>query len=65
MLNLNLNWDNIDWDHFSCVDMTRKIKDEIDAKFAGMTDEEVISCLDEVHSNFDSSRPPRSTLPQL
>ena len=28
-----MNWDNLDWDNFSCVDMARKIKDKIDAEF--------------------------------
>jgi len=32
-----MNWDDIDWDNFSCVDMTRRIKDEIDAEIANMS----------------------------
>ena len=28
-----MNWDNLDWNNFSCVEMTRKIKDKIDAEF--------------------------------
>jgi len=28
-----LNWDNIDWDNFSCVDMTRVIRNEMNAKY--------------------------------
>jgi hypothetical protein len=27
-----MNWDNVDWNNFSCVAMARAIKDEIDAK---------------------------------
>jgi hypothetical protein len=36
-----MNWDNLDWDSFSCVDMMRTIRNEIDAKLACMTDDEV------------------------
>ncbi|MCL1946348.1 MAG: hypothetical protein FWF51_04230 [Chitinivibrionia bacterium] len=28
-----MNWDNLDWDNFSCVEMSRKIKDKMDAEF--------------------------------
>jgi len=28
-----MNWDNIDWDNFSCVDMTRAIRNEMNAKY--------------------------------
>ncbi|MDR0517701.1 MAG: hypothetical protein LBH25_11715, partial [Fibromonadaceae bacterium] len=26
-------WDNMDWDNFSCVEMTRSIRNEMSAKF--------------------------------
>jgi len=32
-----MNWDNLDWEHFSCVDMARKIKDKIDAEIANVS----------------------------
>jgi len=28
-----MNWDNVDWDNFSCVDMTRAIRNEMNAKY--------------------------------
>ncbi|MCL2690614.1 MAG: hypothetical protein FWE57_12335 [Chitinispirillia bacterium] len=59
-----MKWDNIDWDNFSCVDMTRKIKNEIDAKFADMTGEEIVEYLRKTHLKFNKSLPPRNTLQQ-
>jgi len=35
-----MNWDNLDWSNFSCVDMARKIKAEISAELNAMTREE-------------------------
>jgi hypothetical protein len=35
-----MNWDNIDWNNFNCVDMSRRIKDERSAKLNAMTYEE-------------------------
>ncbi|MDR0303922.1 MAG: hypothetical protein LBH98_04005 [Chitinispirillales bacterium] len=35
-----MNWDNIDWDNFSCVDMARKVKDEMSIKLNATTLEE-------------------------
>ena len=35
-----MNWDNVDWDNFSCVDISRKLKDEMSAKLNAMTLEE-------------------------
>jgi len=35
-----MNWNNLDWDNFSCVDMARKIKDEMSAKLNAMTPQE-------------------------
>jgi fido (protein-threonine AMPylation protein) len=32
-----MNWDNINWDNFSCVDMSRRIKDEISTELNAMT----------------------------
>jgi hypothetical protein len=32
-----MNWDNLDWDNFSCVDMARKIKDKIDSEIANIS----------------------------
>jgi len=29
-----MNWDNLDLDNFSCVNMVRRIKDKIDAEIA-------------------------------
>ena len=59
-----MKWDNIDWNNFSCVDMTRKIKNEIDAKFANMTGEEIVEYLRKTHLEFNRSLPPRNTLQQ-
>ncbi|GBU25555.1 hypothetical protein R83H12_02205 [Fibrobacteria bacterium R8-3-H12] len=28
-----MNWDNIDWDNFSCVEMTRAIRNEMNLKY--------------------------------
>jgi hypothetical protein len=39
-MDLNLNWDDLDWNNFSCVDMARKIKDAMSAKLNAMTPEE-------------------------
>jgi hypothetical protein len=57
-----MNWDNIDWNNFSCVAMSRAIKDEMDVKFAEMTGDEIVNYLHEIHVNFDVSKPPRNTL---
>ncbi|MDR0517674.1 MAG: hypothetical protein LBH25_11580 [Fibromonadaceae bacterium] len=32
-----MNWDDLDWDNFSCVDMTRRIKDEIDKEITNIS----------------------------
>jgi len=55
-----MNWDNLDWDNFSCVDMSRRIKNEIDAKFANMTGDEIVEYLHETHLEFSKSLPTRS-----
>ena len=57
-----MNWDNLDWDNFSCVDMSRKVKNEIDAKFANMTGGEIVEYLHETHLEFSKSLPSRNTL---
>jgi len=44
-----MNWDNLDWDNFSCVDMARKIKDEMSAKLNAMTDEEELAYYERIH----------------
>jgi hypothetical protein len=31
-----MNWDNLDWDNFSCVEMTRAIRNKMDADFPTM-----------------------------
>jgi len=38
-----MNWDNVDWDNFSCVDVARKLKDEMSAKLNAMTSEEELA----------------------
>jgi hypothetical protein len=47
-----MNWDNIDWDNFSCVDMMRAIRNEIDAKLAEMTDDEVSEYMKSLNLKF-------------
>jgi predicted transcriptional regulator len=50
-----MNWDNLDWDNFSCVDMTRRIKDEIDKEIANMTPDEVCEYLNKASVKFKAS----------
>jgi len=57
-----MNWNNLDWDNFSCVDMARKIKNEIDTKFADMTGDEIVEYLHKTHLEFSKSIQPRNTL---
>jgi hypothetical protein len=47
-----MNRDNIDWDNFSCVDMMRAIRNEIDAKLADMTDDEVSEYMKSLNLKF-------------
>jgi hypothetical protein len=47
-----MNWDNFDWDNFSCVDMMRTIRNEIDAKLAYMTDDEVSEYFENINLKF-------------
>ena len=44
----------------NCVEMTRAIKDKIDAKFATMTGNEIVEYLRNVSLEFNKSFPPRS-----
>jgi hypothetical protein len=46
----------------NCVEMTRAIKDKIDAKFARMNGDEIVEYLRKTHLEFNKSRPPRNTL---
>jgi hypothetical protein len=50
-----MNWDNLDWDNFSCVDMSRRIKDELDAKFATMSGDEIVAYLKDTSMRFKES----------
>ena len=34
---LLMNWDNLDWNNFSCVDMQRRIRSEIAAERGDMS----------------------------
>jgi len=56
-----MNWDSIDWNNFSCVDMTRKIKDEIDTEIADMTTDELMKYLHDAQLNFNKSLSVRKT----
>jgi len=50
-----MNWDDIDWDNFSCVDMTRRIKDKIDMEIANMAPNEVCEYLRNSHIEFEET----------
>jgi predicted transcriptional regulator len=50
-----MNWDDLDWDNFSCVDMTRRIKDKIDKDIANMTPNEVCEYLNKGRSEFKAA----------
>jgi hypothetical protein len=50
-----MNWDNLDWDNFSCVDMMRAIRNEIDAKLANMTDDEVSDYMENLNLKFSET----------
>lgn len=45
--------DNIDWDNFSCVEMMRSIRNNIDAKLAIMTKEETLTYFNNINQKFD------------
>jgi len=47
-----MNWDNLDWDNFSCVDMMRAIRNEIDAKLAYMNDDEISEYMRNINLKF-------------
>jgi hypothetical protein len=59
-----MNWDNLDWDNFSCVDMMRTIRDKIDAKLASMTDNEVSEYLENINLKFRKTNLSRN-VPEL
>jgi hypothetical protein len=40
-----MNWDNLDWDNFSCVDMMRAIRNKINAEIVNMSSAEIIEYL--------------------
>jgi hypothetical protein len=42
----------MNWDNFSCVDMMRTIRNEIDEKLAYMTDDEVSEYLENINMKF-------------
>jgi hypothetical protein len=50
-----MNWDNLNWDNFSCVDMMRSIRNEFDAKFANMTKTERQEYLHEINLKHGES----------
>jgi hypothetical protein len=45
----------------NCVEMTRAIKDKIDAKFACMNGDEIVEYLRKTHLEFNKSFPPHKT----
>ncbi|GBU23867.1 hypothetical protein R83H12_00486 [Fibrobacteria bacterium R8-3-H12] len=54
-----MNWDDLDWDNFSCVDMARKIKDKIDAEIANVS---VVEYLENCRANRRSKS--KESVPQ-
>ena len=42
----------MNWDNFSCVDIMRVIRNEIDAKLACMTDDEISDYLENINIKF-------------
>jgi hypothetical protein len=48
-----MNWDDLDWNNFSCVDMARKIKNELDEKFANMAKGEISKYLEKSNLGFN------------
>jgi hypothetical protein len=42
----------MNWDNFSCVDMMRTIRNEIDEKLAYMTDDEVSEYFENINMKF-------------
>jgi hypothetical protein len=53
-----MNWDNIDWKTFSCVDMSRKIKDEIEAKCPSVDAlyEYLVKTREQTHAKLEEER---------
>ena len=51
-----MKWDDLNWDDFSCVDMTRKIKEKIDAVIEDMTPNEVCEYLHKSHIEFINTK---------
>ena len=51
-----MNWNNVDWDNFSCVDMQRQIRSKIAKERAGMSIVEYLRQKRVTQSNTEKSK---------
>ena len=60
-----MNWDNLDWNNFSCVDMARSIRNEIDARLDSMTPAERKKYYAEINAKYCTQKQKREHRPRF
>ena len=53
-----MNWDNLDWDNFSCVDMQRQIRSKIAKERASISIVEYLKVKRASQNNVENSERP-------
>ena len=59
-----MNWDNVDWDNFSCVDMQRQIRGKIAKERANMSIVEYLREKRSAQNNFENSKKTAEPVPE-